>query len=149
VKLSHFFSHWDQVHKGTLDVFEKFDQVELSFSPYDGSWSVGQIALHIANAEEGWFGTIARKVYTHWPSNHTLENYPLKEDIKSLLVETHARTMAYLDKLTLDDLKQVVDSEWGRFSVRFIIWHVMEHEIHHRGELSLILGTFGREGLDV
>jgi len=24
----------------------------------------------------------------------------------------------------------------------------MEHEIHHRGELSLILGLFGREGLD-
>jgi uncharacterized damage-inducible protein DinB len=30
-----------------------------------------------------------------------------------------------------------------------VIWHVLEHEIHHRGELSLIHGLLGREGLDV
>ncbi|MCE7990102.1 MAG: hypothetical protein DYG89_53840, partial [Caldilinea sp. CFX5] len=35
------------------------------------------------------------------------------------------------------------------FSLGWIIWHVLEHEIHHRGELSLILGLLGREGLDV
>jgi uncharacterized damage-inducible protein DinB len=29
-----------------------------------------------------------------------------------------------------------------------MLWHVVEHEIHHRGELSLILGLLGREGLD-
>jgi uncharacterized damage-inducible protein DinB len=34
-------------------------------------------------------------------------------------------------------------------SLGWIIWHVLEHEIHHRGELSLILGLLGREGLDV
>jgi uncharacterized damage-inducible protein DinB len=26
---------------------------------------------------------------------------------------------------------------------------VLEHEVHHRGELSLIHGLLGREGLDV
>ena len=35
------------------------------------------------------------------------------------------------------------------FTLRWIIWHVLEHEIHHRGELSLALGLLGREGLDV
>jgi uncharacterized damage-inducible protein DinB len=29
-----------------------------------------------------------------------------------------------------------------------MVWHVMEHEIHHRGELSLLLGMLGHEGLD-
>lgn len=149
MKLSQLFSHWDQVHQGTLDLLDRFSQAEMAYLPYEGGWSVGQIALHIADAEDGWFGTIARKQYLHWPTNHTLENYPLKEDIKTLLVETHASTMAYLETLTLDDLGRVVDSEWGKFSIRFIIWHVMEHEIHHRGELSLILGILGREGLDV
>ncbi len=31
----------------------------------------------------------------------------------------------------------------------WIFWHVLEHEIHHRGELSLILGFLGKQGLDV
>jgi uncharacterized damage-inducible protein DinB len=29
---------------------------------------------------------------------------------------------------------------------QWIVWHVMEHEIHHGGELSLALGTHGLEG---
>jgi uncharacterized damage-inducible protein DinB len=33
--------------------------------------------------------------------------------------------------------------------LRSIIWHVLEHEIHHRGELSILIGLLGREGLEV
>ena len=29
-----------------------------------------------------------------------------------------------------------------------MIEHMIDHEIHHRGELSLILGLLGREGLN-
>jgi uncharacterized damage-inducible protein DinB len=149
VKLSDLFSHWDQIHQDTLAVIDGFSEAELVHTAYEGGWPVGQIALHIANAEDGWFRHIATKTYDEWPSNHTLENYPTKESIKALLAETHAKTMAYLGTLTIDDLGNEVESEWGNFSIRFIIWHVIEHEIHHRGELSLILGTLGREGLDV
>ena len=28
---------------------------------------------------------------------------------------------------------------------QWIVWHVLEHEIHHGGELSLALGTYGLE----
>jgi len=78
-----------------------------------------------------------------------LENYPTKDSIKGLLRETHVKTIAYLNTLTIDDLDVIIESEWGNFSLQFIIWHVIEHEIHHRGELSLISGILGREGPDV
>lgn len=149
MRLHKLFSHWDQIHKDTLAVIDRFNQAELTHTAYEGGWTVGQIALHIANAEEGWFRHIAARELETWPSNHTLENYPTKEVIQALLAETHAKTMAYLETLTSDDLAAVIESEWGNFSIRFIVWHVIEHEIHHRGELSLILGLLGREGLDV
>jgi uncharacterized damage-inducible protein DinB len=136
-EVNKLFSHWDQIHKDTLAVIDRFGEAELTRVAYEGGWSVGQIALHIANAEEGWFGCIAAREIETWPSNHTLENYPTKETIKALLAETHARTMAYLETLTIGDLASVIESEWGNFSICFIIWHVIEHEIHHRGELSL------------
>ncbi len=42
-----------------------------------------------------------------------------------------------------------VETPWGAKSRRIeLLWHVIEHEIHHRGELSLMLGMLGREGLD-
>jgi uncharacterized damage-inducible protein DinB len=149
MRLHKLFSHWDQIHKDTLAVIDRFNQAELTHTAYEGGWTVGQIALHIANAEEGWFRHIAARKLETWPSNHTLENYPTKEVIQALLAETHAKTMAYLETLTSDDLAAVIESEWGNFSIHFIVWHVIEHEIHHRGELSLILGLLGRDGLDV
>jgi uncharacterized damage-inducible protein DinB len=32
-------------------------------------------------------------------------------------------------------------------TLQWIIWHVLEHEIHHGGELSLALGAQGLEGV--
>jgi uncharacterized damage-inducible protein DinB len=149
MKLNDLFSHWDQIHKDTLEVIDKFTEDELTHIAYDGGMTVGRIALHIADAEEGWFRMIATKERDSWPTDFTLENYPTKELIKTLLAETHDKTMTYLGTLTKDDLAVLVDSQWGEFSLRFIIWHLIEHEVHHRGELSLILGTLGRKGLDV
>jgi uncharacterized damage-inducible protein DinB len=31
----------------------------------------------------------------------------------------------------------------------YIIWHVAEHDAHHAGEISLILGMHGLPGLDM
>lgn len=149
MKLNELFSHWNQAHTDTLDVIDKFNDDELSHIAYDGAMPVGRIALHIASAEEGWFRLVITKERQDWPSDYTLEYYPTKEAIKALLSEVHDRTMAYLDSLSTDDWDTEVESPWGTFSIKFVIWHVIEHEIHHRGELSLILGTLGREGLDV
>jgi uncharacterized damage-inducible protein DinB len=149
MELSQLFSHWDQIHADTLATLDKFEETELAHIAYEGGVPVGRIALHIADAEEGWFRLIATKERQDWPSDYTLENYPSKQAIKDLLSEVHTKTMTYLETLTTDDLTTVISSPWGEFSIRFIIWHVLEHEIHHRGELSLILGTLGRAGLDV
>jgi hypothetical protein len=29
------------------------------------------------------------------------------------------------------------------------VWHVLEHDLHHGGEISLILGSNGLPGLDL
>ncbi len=149
MKLNELFFHWDQVHADTLAVLDKFSDEELTYVAYPGGMTVGRIALHIADAKDGWFHRIATKEREDWPVDYTLENYPTKVAIQSLLVEVHAKIFAYLATLTIDDLDTQIDSLWGKFSLRFIIWHVLEHEIHHRGELSLILGILGREGLEM
>ena len=35
------------------------------------------------------------------------------------------------------------------FTRQWVIWHLIEHDIHHGGELSLILGSHGLTGLDL
>jgi uncharacterized damage-inducible protein DinB len=150
VKLDRLFAHWTEVRGGLLAIIDKFDDAELAYRPFDTSWSAGQVMLHIANAEEGWFRCVVTRELAEWPSDYTLETYPTVEAIKALLTEVHGRTSAYLTKLTLADLERSVEASWGEtLSLGWVIWHVLEHEIHHRGELSLILGLLGREGAEV
>lgn len=150
MKLSKVFSHWKQVRGDLLSTIDKFEDEELSFAPFESSWPAGQIMLHIGDAEDGWFRRVVSREIDEWP-DHDLDLYPTTEAIKAKLSEIHDRTEKLLDSLELDDLDRVIQSPWSehRFSLGWIIWHVLEHEIHHRAELSLILGLLGREGLDV
>lgn len=150
MKVSQQFSHWKQVREDLLSTIDKFKEEELSYVPFESSMSVGQIMLHIGEAEEGWFRTFVAKELEEWP-DFDLEAYPTTEAIKAQLTVIHSRTEKYLESLNADDLEQSITHTRRdfRLPLGWIIWHVLEHEIHHRGELSLILGMLGRKGLDV
>jgi len=150
MKLSQHFSHWKQVRDDLLSTIDKFKEEELSYVPFDSSLSVGQIMLHIGEAEEGWFRYVISRELVGWP-DYDLDDYPTGESIKAQLSVIHARTEKYLESVGTGDLERKIDLPHrdARFSLGWIIWHVLEHEIHHRGELSLILGMLGRAGLDV
>ncbi len=150
MNLSQMFDHWRQVRSDLLVMIDKYSDDDLAFVPFKTAMSVGQIMLHIAGAEEGWFRYVIGRDYDEWPQEYSLADYPNVGSIKALLTEVHTRTEVYLDTQDLDDLERRIDAPWGKsIPLGWIIWHVMEHEIHHRGELSLILGLLGREGLDV
>lgn len=150
MKPKDIFSHWDQIRTELIKTIESFDNQELIYTPYSGSWSVGKIMLHIADAEDGWLRYVISRELDEWPDHFTLDNYSDKQSILQTLEEVHTRTIAYLETLEEEDLAMQIHTPWNKkLPLLWIIWHVIEHEIHHRGELSLILGTLGREGLDV
>jgi len=143
-------SYWAGVRAGLLECIDRFDESQLGRTPFAGSWSAGEIMLHIADTEEGWFRYVARRELGEWPSGYTLGNYPTRSAIRQALSDVHRDAEQYLGQLSDSQLDGLIETPWGEeIQMRWIIWHVLEHEIHHRGELSLILGLLGREGLDV
>lgn len=150
MKLSELFKHWKQLHRDLLWTISQFDQADLVYRPFQHSWMAGDIMVHIADAEDGWFRYVIKRELDDWPS-YSLDEYPDIESIKRLISEVHARTEAFLEELDSADLDRMVQLPWkeAETTLGWIIWHVIEHEVHHRGELSLILGSLGREGLDV
>lgn len=150
MKPGELFNHWEQIREGLISTINAFTEEDLDYALYPESWSVGKIILHIAGAEDGWLRYVVSRELKEWPEIYTLENYPDKESILQVLSDIHARTIEYLETLDEDDLPSIVKTPWeSELPLLWIIWHVVEHEIHHRGELSLILGALGREGLDV
>lgn len=144
------FAHWERVRGELEATIDAFEERELQYAPFPGAWTVGETIAHIADAEAGWIGHVATGELDQWPTEHRAEADATRADLKQMLADVHARTRAFLAGLDEADLATVVEASWGgRFPIGWIIWHVLEHEIHHRGELSLVLGLLGREGLDV
>jgi uncharacterized damage-inducible protein DinB len=78
----------------------------------------------------------------------TARRLPTTESIEAL-EQVHARTLAYLRGLDGAALHTETTLAWGEASTPLmVVQHMIEHEAHHRGELSLALGILGRTGFD-
>ena len=142
------FSHWEGVRRDLVSTIEAFDESELEYVPFEGCRKVGDIMLHIADAEDGWLRFCVTKELEAWPDFYNLVNYPDRQSIIHVLDEVHSRTSEYLSSLGESGLEDSITAPWGDdFALLWIFWHIIEHEIHHRGELSLIIGLLGREGV--
>ena len=144
------FKHWDEVRANLFRGLDMLTDAQLEFVPREGLWALGDVARHIANAEEGWFRYVIAREYDEWPPAYAPADYPTVASIKTLLTETHARTESYLETLSLADLDQQIEAPWGHsFSLYWIIWHIVDHELHHRGEIFLMLGLMGLDAPDI
>ncbi|MEZ4501770.1 MAG: DinB family protein [Dehalococcoidia bacterium] len=141
-------SRRDAARAGTLEVLSRFEDSDLAFRPFDGGRDVGAAFRHIAHEEA---------IEVHWGLARLLDEMPPEppsrvdgtEAVRELLARAQAVTDSYLDGLGPDALDDEVEMAWGDTMRRGDqLWHVLEHELHHRGELSLALGLLGRKGLD-
>jgi uncharacterized damage-inducible protein DinB len=149
VVLSEFVSHWNAVRAGLLMTARKFSDADIEYVPFPNGYSVAQLLLHIAHEEEIEVRYGITRELSDAPPAFAAEEYDTLEKIERELSETHARTQAYLETLSDADMEREIVAPWGaRDTLSNFLWHVLEHEIHHRGELSLMLGLLGKEGLD-
>lgn len=140
---------WQEVRRDLLRAVDMLSDEQLAFTPREGLWSLGQVLRHIAQAEEYWFRFVVRRELAERP-RFTAEQYATVAAIKELLTTVHARTEGYLLTLQAEDLDRVITTPRGeQIALRWILWHVFEHEIHHRGEVFLMLGLLGMEGPDL
>ena len=147
--VAYIVAQWERVRSGLLETIDKFGDAELDFKPFPAAWSVRQLMLHIAQEERGEFQYGIAQSLDAFPPEHDPQKYPTVATIKALLEAVHVPTVAYLRGLDDADLSRVIDTPWGaRYPLYDMLAHLIEHEIHHRAELSLILGMLGRAGFD-
>jgi uncharacterized damage-inducible protein DinB len=69
------------------------------------------------------------------------------------LVDGLRRTWTIVDdclrRWTAEDLNASVVRSERPHDRGWVVWHVMEHDVHHGGEISQILGSNGLPALDV
>jgi uncharacterized damage-inducible protein DinB len=139
---------WAQVRDGLLATIDKFADEELLFRTPDGR-SAAEVMLHIAHEEAIEIGYGVTRARPALPDGYNAGDYATRQSIVAVLSGVHEPTLVYLRTANDADLLAAIELPWNQRSRPLdMLWHVLEHEVHHRAELSFVLGMLGREGLD-
>jgi uncharacterized damage-inducible protein DinB len=139
-----FFDHWQVVHRDLMRAVAMLKDADLEFRPAETyPRTVGDILRHMIRLERGWIHFVVRRQLQAWPE--TTDGKPnTVAEIKRELDETHQDTFNYLATLPVEDFNRIVQVPGdGTPKLGWIIWHVFEQQIHHRGELFLCLSLLG------
>ncbi len=130
---------------------------QFNLQPAAHMWPLGQILQHIISVRAGWFsGTLqdedaAMSSYMEWGQRDSPPR-GAAEMVRGL-DETWAFIEARLQRWTAADCAQTFPDEWDgqvyQVSRSWVIYHVLEHDLHHGGEVALILGMNGLRTLDL
>ncbi len=141
-----YFDHWRKVWRDLQRGIAVLEDEDLAFRPAESyRRTVGDIVRHIINLEQGWIHYVVRRQYSSWPSEDA-QRLNTVAAIRKEFDETHRKTMDYLATVSVDDFNRIIQvPDDGTPKLSWILWHVLEQQIHHRGELFLCLSLLGRE----
>ena len=121
---------------------------QLGLQPAAHMWPLGQIVQHIISVRAGWFSATlqdkdeAMSAYMLWGQQDSPERSGA--ELARGLDETWAFIEARLRRWTPADCAVTFPDEWEgqvyTVSRSWVIYHVLEHDLHHGGETALILG---------
>ena len=140
-----FLDYFESVRSRTRSVVQVVPPSELEFRPREGMFSAGDIVRHIAGTERYLFVENALGRASSYPG-HGAE-----------LATGYEATLSYFDGLhaeSVDLLRELADEDlWGRCTTvggaQITTWKwlraMIEHEVHHRGQLYVLMGLLGVE----
>jgi uncharacterized damage-inducible protein DinB len=168
--LQPFYDGWATHERRLLAAIAELNSEQLALRPAPAEWSIWQLASHMAGSRAYWFHEVLGegdpairdmfRVASTTVPGLSLEKAGWEDD------ETHPRPATEiveafhltwnlvtdcLDRWTAEDITvQIPQRGADRYTTRgWVLWHLMEHEAHHGGAISMVLGTNGLPGLDL
>ena len=170
--LQTFYEGWENYQRLVVAAIRELTPEQLALRTASHQWAVWQLAGHMAGVRTFWFhdvlgegDTATRDMFR--VASSTVPDLPI-EDAGWEDDEDHPRSAAELAEAfevtwtmigdcllrwTPDDLAVEFSRErrtgTQTFTRQWVIWHLMEHDLHHGGEISQILGSHGVPALDL
>jgi uncharacterized damage-inducible protein DinB len=129
-----FYYNW-MVRDEWFELCKQVPNEELLRNRIGGVGSILYTLFHISDVEYSWIRGIQGK-----PDIQVqYENYKTLEQVKKLSDSWVQETKSFLDAWSNDLENEIVTVPWteGRYTKGEILRHVIAHEIHHMGQLSI------------
>jgi uncharacterized damage-inducible protein DinB len=138
-----FLPYYKNVRERTMRLARAIppDKLEWSYAP--GKFTLGDLLRHIAAIERWLWAEIlqGKPNRYHGCGRDLADGY---ENVLAMMERLHAESVEIFSRLTPDDLKKKsVTPEGTPIGTWKILRLMVEHEIHHRGEMYVYLGMLG------
>lgn len=155
--LTTIYEYWKLYQDHLRDALAPLTPEQLALRAGPAQRTVGEIAAHIIGARAGWFTEFLGEDWgaAKEMSESDADGAPAPsgtELIRGLETTWQLMTDA-LARWTSEDMLKTFPREWRgeqyALSRSWVIWHLLEHDLHHGGELSLSLGIYGLTAPDI
>ncbi|HZD04099.1 MAG TPA: DinB family protein [Longimicrobiales bacterium] len=144
-ELEDLLEHLERYRAITLQVFDLIDEADLAWRPSSAQYSLGQQLLHIAQAEDLWAHGLFEGDWNYERVRFPRE-LPSTGEMKAFFAGVRAFTLERIRTIEPGALGEVVDIPGSpeEQSLRSYLWFLLEHELHHRGQVWAYLRAMGR-----
>lgn len=167
--LSEIYDGWSGHQTSLVNAIAPLTREQLIWRPAPGLNSVGELARHISLGRLGWFlrmgapgsAALAAQIDA-WEVDgdgnrdiveHALSIAEQSDVLVHWLAASWQMIELTLNTWTVADLTQTYRHTWNgdtyAVSRQWTIWRILSHDIHHGGQLSLMLGMQGIEAFEL
>lgn len=134
-----FLEYFESVRKRTLNVIRSIPADKFDWTYRDGKFTLADMVRHIAAIERNMFAeNVQFRPSRYQGCGKDLADGP--ENVLAFFDRLHQESMAIFSRLTPEDLKKKCVTPAG---TPITVWKwlraMVEHEIHHRGEIYMYL----------
>jgi uncharacterized damage-inducible protein DinB len=138
-----FLKYWENIRKRTMRVADCIPREHLEWRPAADVFSFGDLLRHLAAIERWMFAENVRGLPSRYPG-HGRELADGHDAVFAYMRALHAEAVGIFAQLEPRDLQAFCTTPGG---ATMPVWKwlraMVEHEVHHRGQLYLMLRLHG------
>ncbi len=138
-----YLRYFENVRARTARVVACIPPERIDWRPAEGMFSFADLIRHLAATERLMFGENAQCKPSRYPG-HGPELADGYDDVMEYFRRIHAETVEIVSKLSAEDLARRCTTPGG---TSLLVWKwlrsMIEHEVHHRGQIYLMLRLVG------
>jgi len=140
----------------TLKGIEGLTKEKLFQAPAEGEFPIGAYLMHLAECDAYWYSQLSgnempdelkKRAFDNCWFDCPAENFnppssaPEAQEYLDVNVETRKILYDYMDKMNDSELDDAVrlKKNGEPLTKKWIIYHLIEHEAHHRGQMFMLI----------
>ena len=151
--LAPLYKGWDAYQDRLVKALVPLSPDQLALQATPDLRSLGMLAAHLVAVRARWLYSVLKEgseqliPIGQWDdSNQPVRSAP---ELVDGLETTWNVIDGALHRWALADLEETVRGEVRTYTRQWVIWHLLEHDLHHGGELSFSLGMHGLAAIDL